>query len=344
MSPYFQTSVGAISYTNSLYLRNEAITPTDTGYVYRYLLTQLAHCAADCATASPVYSDAVIAILPELDPFGEGIDTFIYAIRDVVNAAVADAAATTGVPSFAVDAYLYSTTADLVDTASVVVDTTPRVLAIIAATIFAMMVVSYRSLIIPVRMIATVAFTLCCTFGATTIDFGFLPFVDAAAEGEGTFNPLFFCLPVLCLAVSVGISSDFDAFLSLRVYDHFINLTGPFRCEPPTRAEKHRERILVKAIARAANRKAVIDAVADSGTILNAAGIIMFIAFAALGFCSSIPMLRQFSFCLSLGVLIDTFFTRTILGPALSFILGPLAWEPNFGRKPIRVPKDMCEA
>lgn len=58
-------------------------------------------------------------------------------------------------------------------------------------------------------------------------------------------------------------------------------------------------------------RAAVIEALDQAGTIISAAGIIMFLAFGALG-ASTTPVLNQIGFMLCVGVLLDCFITTKV--------------------------------
>jgi uncharacterized membrane protein YdfJ with MMPL/SSD domain len=58
-------------------------------------------------------------------------------------------------------------------------------------------------------------------------------------------------------------------------------------------------------------REAVIEALDQAGTIISAAGIIMFLAFGALG-ASTTPVLNQIGFMLCIGVLLDCFITTKV--------------------------------
>jgi len=78
-------------------------------------------------------------------------------------------------------------------------------------------------------------------------------------------------------------------------------------------------------------RAAVIKGVSHTGHIITFAGIIMAIAFSGL-LLSGEMLLNQFGLLLTIDVLLDTFVIRTLLNPAIIYLLG----EANFW--PIRNP------
>ena len=63
-------------------------------------------------------------------------------------------------------------------------------------------------------------------------------------------------------------------------------------------------------------REAVIKALDHTGTVIAAAGIVMFLAFGAI-MLGATPVLQQMAFMLSTGVLLDCFVTTKLLIPAL---------------------------
>ena len=67
---------------------------------------------------------------------------------------------------------------------------------------------------------------------------------------------------------------------------------------------------------------------ANTSSIITAAGCIMGIAFSGL-FFSSNPALNQVSFFLVVAVLADTFVVRVILVPCLMLICGEYTWYPR---------------
>jgi len=69
-------------------------------------------------------------------------------------------------------------------------------------------------------------------------------------------------------------------------------------------------------------------AVAKTGGVITSAGIILARTFSAL-IILPLTDLFQLNLSVAIGVIIDTFITRTLLVPALVKILGQLNWWPN---------------
>jgi len=126
----------------------------------------------------------------------------------------------------------------------------------------------------------------------------------AAFQPEG--GALFWMSPCIAFSVVVGLGLDYDVFFTESVIEAYDG--------------------------GATAREAVITALAHTGNVICAAGVIMAIAFGALLFGSS--ALNQIAFLLCFGVLIDCFITTKLIIPA---ICGLLSTKANFwprGRTP----------
>merc|ERR1712032_245536 len=75
-------------------------------------------------------------------------------------------------------------------------------------------------------------------------------------------------------------------------------------------------------------RHSVLKGLAESGTTITTAGIIMTVAFAAL-MLSQITVLNQFGFLLVCVSVVDTFMVRAVLVPALMLLIGEKNWWPG---------------
>ena len=106
-----------------------------------------------------------------------------------------------------------------------------------------------------------------------------------ALAPSGERQALFWLSPTITLAILVGLGLDYDIFLMDSVMEHW---------------QEGKDA-----------RSAVIAALDQAGTIISAAGIIMFLAFSAM-LASTTPMLNQVGFMLCVGVLLDCFVTTKV--------------------------------
>jgi uncharacterized membrane protein YdfJ with MMPL/SSD domain len=159
----------------------------------------------------------------------------------------------------------------------------------------------FRSLLLPLRLAFALVFTLSVTFGAavivyqTTLFHGIMPWL--ANHNGLTYESI----PVaLCIAIALGL--DYDIFLISRIVEfRKLGLT---------------------------DRDAIIYGVAKTGGIISGAGLIMSLAFSGL-LVSPKVMHQQFAMLLIVSVLLDTFVVRTVLVPALMLQAQGYNWWPN---------------
>ena len=148
-----------------------------------------------------------------------------------------------------------------------------------------------RSLIAPLYLMATIAFTYFATLGLAVIVFILL----LGHEGIGPGVPFF--LFVFLNALSV----DYNIYLMSRIREE---------------------------VRHAPLKEATGHALARTGPVITSAGLILAGTFSAL---MTLPLqdLMQLGFAVATGVLIDTFITRTLIVPALVTIFGRWNWWPS---------------
>ena len=165
------------------------------------------------------------------------------------------------------------------------------VLPLILAAIGVVLALLLRSLIAPLYLMATIAFTYFATLGLAVVVFVVL----VGHAGVGPAVP--FYLFVFLNALSV----DYNIYLMSRIREE----------------------------ARGAPlREATGYALARTGPVITSAGIILAGTFSAL---MTLPLqdLLQLGFAVAVGVLIDTFITRTLIVPAIVSLVGRWNWWPS---------------
>ena len=165
------------------------------------------------------------------------------------------------------------------------------VLPLILLAIGVVLALLLRSLIAPLYLMATIAFTYFATLGLAVAVFILL----LGQEGIGPGVPFF--LFVFLNALSV----DYNIYLMSRIREEA-------RHAPLKEATGH--------------------ALARTGPVITSAGLILAGTFSAL---MTLPLqdLMQLGFAVATGVLIDTFITRTLIVPALVAIFGRWNWWPS---------------
>jgi RND superfamily putative drug exporter len=153
-----------------------------------------------------------------------------------------------------------------------------------------------RSLIAPIYLIVSVVLSYLASLGVAT-----LVFIDLAGEGG-----ISFFLPFLMFVFLLALGEDYNILVMTRIREEARHL--PLR-------------------------DAVVKAVGRTGNTVTSAGIILggtFAVFAIVGGGGSGgSQFRAIGFGLAAGILMDTFFVRTLLVPSTVVLLGRWNWWPS---------------
>ena len=189
-------------------------------------------------------------------------------------------------------------TAITADFASVIMAKLPAFLGIIVAFGFLLLLIAFRSLLIPAVSALMNLLAAGASFGVVVAFFQW----GWGSEwlGLGGAGPVEAFLPVLMLAVLFGLSMDYQVFLVSRMHEEWVNTRD--------------------------NRRAVILGQAATGRVITAAAAIMICVFAAFIFGGQ-RVVAQFGVGLATAVLLDAFVLRTLLVPALMHLFGRANWH-----------------
>jgi RND superfamily putative drug exporter len=163
------------------------------------------------------------------------------------------------------------------------------VVAAVLTAVFVLLVLTLRSLIAPLYLIASVALSFAAALGLTTLVWQHL--LGHAIE----FN-----VPIIGFVLLVAVGADYNILLMTRMREHGRDLT----------------------------RDTVAHAVTATGPVITAAGIIFASTFLALTF-TSIAGIEQTGFAVATGLILDTVIVRTLLVPACAALLGSRSWWPH---------------
>ena len=193
--------------------------------------------------------------------------------------------------------YIGGTTAVFGDFATVISHKLPLFLAVIIAFGFLLLLLAFRSLLIPAVAAVMNLLAAGASFGVmvAVFQYGW----GLGLLGLGQPGPVESFLPVLMLAVLFGLSTDYEVFLVSRMHEEW-TATGE-------------------------NHHAVRTGQATTGRVILAAATIMICVFSAF-ILSGQQAVGEFGLGLGVAVLLDAFILRTILVPALMHLLGPANW------------------
>jgi RND superfamily putative drug exporter len=167
------------------------------------------------------------------------------------------------------------------------------VVPIVLVLILVLLALLLRSLIAPWYLALTVGLSYLASLG-----FAMLVFVHLGAA-----SGLIFVLPLLMFVFSMALGEDYNILIMSRIREE----TG-----------KH-----------CSFNRAVAHAIGITGTTVTSAGIILAGTFAVLGIAGGSSEAQQLGFSIAFGVLLDTFFVRTLLIPSIAVLLGRWNWWPS---------------
>lgn len=173
----------------------------------------------------------------------------------------------------------------------------PLYLGIVVGLSLVLLLLVFRSVVVPLLATAGFLLSLVAAFGATVAvyQWGWL----SAVFGVETPGPIMSFLPILLTGILFGLAMDYQVFLVSGMRESFA----------------HGQK------ARAAVRSGF----AHSAPVVTAAALIMTSVFAGFIF-SHLTMIRAIGFSLAIGVVLDAFVVRMTITPAIMHLLGRHAW------------------
>ncbi|MUN35778.1 MMPL family transporter [Actinomadura litoris] len=266
--------------------------PRDTAAAAKGVATEFARLDG-VAMAEPAGVDkggdtALVAVVPKTGPADEATVDLITAIRDRaerIRDRDGTAIAVTG------------QTALDIDTSAKLAGALPPYLAVVVGLAFLLLLVVFRSLLVPLTATAGFLLSVAATFGAVVAVFQW-GWLDAplGLQASGLIVNL---LPVMMIGMVFGLAMDYQVFLVTRMREEHVGGAEPTR--------------------------AAVTGVAHGARVVTAAAIIMISVFS--GFLlSDTPMVQSFGFALAAAVFFDAFVVRLTLVPAVMALLGRAGW------------------
>ncbi|MEU6881745.1 MMPL family transporter [Streptomyces sp. NPDC046712] len=183
-------------------------------------------------------------------------------------------------------------TAATEDFASTVSDRMPLFVAIVVGLSALLLLLVFRSVLIPVKAALLNLVSIGAALGVITLVFQ-----------HGWFGvqpgPIEAFIPVMIFAIVFGLSMDYEVFLLSRIHEEWERTRDP--------------------------QGAVREGLAATGKVITAAAAIMIVVFAAF-VLSPDRMLQQFGLGLAVAILLDAVVIRCLIVPAVMQLLGRRAW------------------
>ncbi|WP_461380512.1 MMPL family transporter [Corynebacterium mucifaciens] len=249
---------------------------------------------AQLIAANEDLTAAQILATPDGGPEEQRTLAVAHGVRDVT-AQVEDA---TGV-----DVGLTGLTAVQMDITEELAEAMPLYLAIVVGLAIVLLMVVFRSIVVP--LVAGLGFLLSvgAAFGVTV-----LVFQEGVAGLVNTPGPILSFLPIFMIGVTFGLAMDYQVFLVTRIREAYV---------------KARDRGGVDTLR--AVHESTVEGFAQGARVVTAAAIIMIAVFIAF-LDQPLPFIQIFGFALGVAVLFDAFFIRMALVPATMYILGRSTW------------------
>jgi RND superfamily putative drug exporter len=206
-----------------------------------------------------------------------------------------------------VHAYVAGQTAASYDFNQTMKQHLPLVMGFVLGLAFVLLLVTFRSLVIPLKTIVLNLLSVAAAYGLVTLVFqdGYLRSALGAQDVGGVVD----WLPVFLFVVLFGLSMDYHVLILSRVREHHL--------------------------AGLSTREAVATAIKSTAGIVTSAAVVMVAVFSIFIVLPEI-MFKQLGFALAAAVLIDATIVRAILLPSAMTLLGEWNWYLPHPRRPAR--------
>ena len=277
-------------FNGPLVLAAQASSPADAAALHA-LEARLPHLAdvASVAADTAASGTTVIQLTPRTSPEAPATTTLITTLRTSTIPA-AEQGTTLRV-------YVGGQSATNVDFTSAVEAKLPWFLLTIIGLSFLLLVIAFRSLLIPATAAVMNLLAAAATFGVMTALFqwGW----GIGAFGLGTAGPVESFLPIFILPILFGLSTDYQVFLVSRMSEEWARS-----------GDSHR---------------AVHAGQVGTARIITAAAAIMMCVFLAFSLISQ-RSIAEFGISLTIAVALDAFVLRTVCVPAIMQMSGAASW------------------
>jgi RND superfamily putative drug exporter len=245
--------------------------------------------SASALPLPPTSTIGIIQVVPTTSPQAAATSELITRLRqDILPAAE---------QGTTLRVYVGGETAIFDDFASVIAGTLPLFLAVVIGLGFILLLIAFRSVLIPLVAAVMNIVAAVASFGVVVAFFQWGWGSEPLRMGGA--GPVESFLPVIMLALLFGLSMDYQVFLISRMHEEWVRTRD--------------------------NRRAVIVGQATTGQIITAAATIMVFVFTAF-ILGGERVIAEFGVGLASAVLLDAFIIRTVLVPAVMHLLGRGNW------------------
>jgi RND superfamily putative drug exporter len=227
---------------------------------------------------------AQVLVTPESGPDSQATLDLLQALRDGEESVEASTGTSVGVTGL---------TAIQTDVSDRLNHALPLYLAVVIGLAFILLMLVFRSILVPLTATLGFLLSVLATLGATVLVFqeGVFGLVDG--------QPLVSFMPIILIGVVFGLAMDYQVFLVTRMREGYVHGDTA--------------------------REAIVDGFRHGSRVVAAAAAIMISVFAAFMLQPN-PLIQSMGFALAAAVFFDAFVVRMTLIPAVMYLLGDKAW------------------
>ncbi|MDY7103994.1 MAG: MMPL family transporter [Actinomycetota bacterium] len=231
---------------------------------------------------------AIVSIIPMTGPSDAATEDLVGDIRS---------RADTWADQTGADVSVTGETAVAIDVSETLADALIPYLSIIVGLAFVLLVLVFRSLLVPLKATLGFLLSILAAFGGVVAVFQWGWLKDLIALE--TTGPIISFLPIILIGILFGLAMDYEVFLVTRMREAFVHGDSA--------------------------EDAIKDGFRHGSRVVTAAAVIMIGVFAGFVFADD-PIIKSIGFALALGVALDAFVVRMILVPAVLSLMGDRAW------------------
>src|SRR5918996_1595003 len=239
---------------------------------------------------SPNGETAVLTAFPTTSPQDEATTKLVERLRADV---IPEATGGEGNPI-----YVGGLTASIVDFSEANADRLPTLLVVVIGLSFLLLVVVFRSIVVPLKAAVMNLLSISAAYGAVVAIFqwGWLK----SLVGVETTGPIEAWVPMMLFTILFGLSMDYEIFLLSRVREEYVKIKD--------------------------NRAAVANGLATTARVITAAAAIMVTLFLVFVFGFEERAIKLFAVGLAVAIFVDATVVRLVLVPATMELLGDANW------------------
>nr|BFE29783.1 hypothetical protein GCM10010200_020340 [Actinomadura rugatobispora] len=244
--------------------------------------------AARPAAFNQAGDTALITVMPRSGPSEQATTDLVERLRGqapAIRAATGASIAVTGL------------TALNIDMSATLADALVPYLAVVVGLALVLLLLVFRSVLIPLKATAGFLLSVAATFGAVVAVFQW-GWAGALFGVEQT-GPIISALPIFLIGLVFGLAMDYQVFLVTRMREAYVHGADP--------------------------KEAVVTGFADGARVVTAAAIIMAAVFSGFLLAPD-PLVKSIGFALAAATLFDAFVVRMTIVPALMTLMGRTAW------------------